>query len=353
MKKWLLAALALSLATATGFSAGRRWQRSNTEREVVGWANGLAVTRAFLGQLNGLWETDALTLALDYLLIEDAARLAGIQLSAEELEEATKSLPRDLDPEAYRVTQRYFLLAKKLALRRFDLAQKRKIWETLGSNLALTKIRVVLFASQTDLDSFWEQKPTAANFARLAREYNASSALALREGSVKEQSLTALRNLLGPEAAEVLETTGVGQVTSAVDSKVGKLVALVESRRESFEDLQGEIDQLLFVGERVHLSYDLRNEGEVRTRHRLTRLSPAGSSFLNPMLSALEQYQLEKESAVFVFDPKKAGKVRQLGRPTGVGPGLGSLAPLRPEFTHAYRVGEMLVENLRALTSPE
>ena len=312
------------------FQGGRRWQQANTEREVVAWANGLTIEQRFLNKLNTLWESDALSLALDYRLVEDAARTQGIALTEPEIDKRVKQQPPGFDPEAIRETQRYLLLAKKLVLQRYDQKKKEQLWGTLRNDLALYKIRVVLFASQADQDAFWFAKPTAKNFNDLARRYNASSELALREGGLKEQSLASLRKLLGAGVAEELEITRVGELTASLDSKAGVLVALLESRRDSYKDLEPSLDDLLFSAGQLHLNYDLRNQGEVRTVRRLSSLSAGGTSLLNPLVIALERYNVEKETALLAFDPRKRAQLKYLKVPTAGARVLPSALP-KPE----------------------
>lgn len=291
MLRRVLLVLFLMLASClVGYRQGVRYVKRLPTQQVVARANGLPVTREFLNQLDTLFERDVLELALEYRLVEDAASRLRIEVSERELNKVCGATPRGVDEAAYRAVQRFLLLSKKLVLHRYGEDEKRELWAALRSDLCLYKLRLIVFRNQSDLESFWQDRPTSGNFRELARRYNAASELALREGGLNARSFVALRALLGPEAAVALEQCQPGQLTPSLASNVGVMVAMLEERRDSYEDLLPSLEQLIFEGGRARLSYDLRNDGEITTDRRVSPLAPSGSSFLNPLIGTMESY---------------------------------------------------------------
>jgi len=139
--------------------------------------------------------------------------------------------------------------------------EKKKYFETNEDNLTKIRASHILVKTEEEGKAILEKLEKGEEFASLAATESIDTASAIKGGDLgyfgKNENFV-------PEFKEAAFSLDVGQVSDLVKSDFGYHIILVEDKKDSYEDLEDEIESILKNDKYVEKISKLRSEGKVK-----------------------------------------------------------------------------------------
>ena len=252
------------LLLLVGSNAGVYRLATRKHQEVVLVVNGEEVHRPQLETVLTRFRDQAMTELASEVVIEQAARKAGITLPTPKSRERYK-MDRDL-LTAIAAQQRSEALLRVLVLRQVSDADRQRVFQEFGRELARYRLRFLLFQEHADAGELKKDLAAHMPFDKVEVKYGKFNPPEVTEDLRQPIPTETLSHLLGQKGCEIVTSLPVGATSPVLPSRIGWLMVRVESIENSYPQLLPAINDLLFEARKNLYVRELGQSASVDSR---------------------------------------------------------------------------------------
>ncbi len=208
---------------------------------VVAKVNGQPVLEPDLNLALQLRREEAIEELVRHTLVEQEAKRKGIDV------QVTPDL-KEPDPQrrqALYARARGDALLRKLILAEVGDSTRQEIFRHFRDELSLHEVSYLVVTNQEDLKGVKEGLRKGLPFGQLAQSFTADERTRADQGRLGWVNVPELKSKLGPYVGEAVLDLKVGEVSPPLPSPVGTIFVHLQARRDRFEDVESDIEDLI------------------------------------------------------------------------------------------------------------
>lgn len=208
---------------------------------IVAQVNGQPLLEPDLNLALQLRREEAIDELVRHTLVEQEAKRKGLDVQV---------TPDLKEPDPQRRQAKYLRARGDALLRKLILAEaaqgaKEKAYRLFRDELSHHEVSYLVVTNQEDLLGVKEGLRKGLPFGQLAQSFTADERTRADQGRLGWVNVPELKSKLGPYVGEAVLDLKVGEVSPPIPSPVGTIFVYLHARRDRFEDVESDIEDLI------------------------------------------------------------------------------------------------------------
>ena len=254
-----------SFVTGLAVSRIRERRRQETVLPVVATVNSEDIRQADLQLALSLYRRRAIEDLVAEKLLLQAAKQKGIEVQPETDPTPEPGIFPD-EAVAMARRQRSQKLRRALCLAAFSPAAKRKAFRDLGPELRRYSLWVISLHDQDERAILEREIESGSPLGTIVPKYSVPPGLP-KNGHLVDVSRSTVSQLLGPYVGDSLLRMKVGELSPLTPSPFGPVAVKLVQVKQSYEELEPVLDDVLVESEALALDYELGSQAYVTSAY--------------------------------------------------------------------------------------